>query len=213
MMLEPPTSRLDGTVPHHARIDVIGGAVVILIAVLVWCGAIELDLGTITDFGAGAVPDALAVILFVSGVIVLVRGIAKPAEEADRFSCAVGPSAIVVIAVVLFGLFIRGGDFGVVSTPQLGLMIVGPLTVVIAGYATPDRRMAELLAVGFGLTAAVLVVFCDVLEVAIPVFPAFMRDVIASSLGLDAAKRILYAAYGGLCGALYISFFLQGQRT
>lgn len=205
--------RRQETVPYHARVHVIGGAIMVFIAGLVWYGAITLSLGTVADFGAGALPKALSVILAVAGGLVLVQGLVQPAEEAERVGFAAGPTAILSIAIALFGFFVRGGDFGLVSTPQLGLMVVGPLTVFVAGCATPEMRVKELLPMSFGLTAAVLVVFCDLLQVTIPVFPGFAQDAVSRSVGADMAMRGLYLAYALLAAALYIVFFrLGGDR-
>lgn len=213
MTSEPMDLRSQHSVPCYARVQVIGGAVVVFIAALVWYGAITLNLGTVADFGAGAMPKALAILLFVAGGAVLVQGVLQRPEEAERAEFAPAPVAILVIAMALFGLFIRGGDFTLLSTPQLGLGVVGPLTVFIAGCATPERRVKELLPMSFGLTAAVLLVFCDLLQVTIPIFPGFAQDTIFSSLGVEGAIRALYLAYGGIAAALYVAFFgLRGDR-
>ena len=58
-----------------------------------------------------------------------------------------------------------------------------------------------------GLTAAMLVVFMDLLSVAIPVFPKFIQDPLTFSIGIDVLVRIAYAAYGVLAAVLYIIFF------
>ncbi|WP_029009691.1 tripartite tricarboxylate transporter TctB family protein [Azospirillum halopraeferens] len=205
MTSEPMDIRRQDTVPCYARINVIGGAVMVFIAGLVWCGAITLDLGTIADFGAGAMPAALSIILAAAGGVVLILGFIQRDEEAERVEFAVAPVAILAIAIAMFGFFVRGGDFGLVSTPQLGLMVVGPLTVFIAGCATPEMRVRELLPMSFGLTAMVLLVFCDILSVTIPVFPKLIQDTVSSSFGLDVAMRGVYLAYGALAATLHVA--------
>lgn len=201
------TKRQPTVVPHFARVDVIGGALMIFIAALIWFGALALDGGTLVRIGSGALPRGLAVLLFVAGAAVLVQGLLQGNDRAERIYLAVRPSAIVLGAIVLFGLFIRGGDFGLFSTPQLGLMIVGPLTVFIAGSATPEMDLKSLIVLSFGLAAAMLLIFMDLLSVTIPVFPKFIQDPLTFAIGIDTLVRIAYVAYAAIAAMLYVFFF------
>lgn len=207
MTNHPTKGRRSFAVPHYARIDVIGGALIVLLAGGIWFGAIPLESGSLVRIGSGALPKAIAVILAVAGAAIFVKGLTQSDESAERFFVAVRPAAIVLGAIVLFGLFIRGGDFGLFSTPQLGLMIVGPLTVFIAGCATPELDVKPLLVVSFGLTATLLLVFSDMLSVTIPVLPRFIQEPLTLSLGIDTVVRLAYGAYAVLAAALYVVFF------
>src|SRR5690554_368032 len=190
-----------------ARIDVIGGAVMIFMAALIWYGAIELEVGHITNFGSGALPRVLAGLLLLAGGWVFIHGLLQPEADAEGLRFAVRPTAIVVLAIVLFGLFIRGGTFGPLTTPQLGLMVVGPLTVFIAGCATPQLQPKQLLVLSLGLTAAMLLLFGDLLSTPIPVFPRVVQNAIPPAFGIDAAVRVLYLGYGAVAVALHFVFF------
>jgi hypothetical protein len=185
----------------------------VFVASLVSFGAIGLDIGSITNFGSGAMPYALSIVLFVAGIALLLRGLTQRTDEAEPFEFALRPTATVAISIVLFGLFVRGGQFGPLSTPQLGLAVVGPFTVFIAGCASPETRTKELLVLAFGLTAAMLAIFADLLGVTIPIFPRFIQDAIPPAFGADAALRALYSAYGALAAILYVVFFgTSGKR-
>lgn len=212
MTTQPIGERQAATVPRHLRIDVIGGALIVLLAIAVWLGASDLDAGTLSRIGTGALPKGLAVILFVAGAVILLKGLLQSNETAERFYVSVRPMAIVIAAIVVFGLFIRGGNFGWFSTPQLGLMVVGPLTVFIAGSATPEMNVRQLVVLSFGLTAAMLLVFMDLLSVTIPVFPRFIQDPLTLSLGIDLLVRLAYLAYGLLATILYVIFFGWPER-
>lgn len=207
MTSEPSMPERPGDVPRYARTDVIGGAVMLFIAGLVWYGSIGLSVGKIINFGPGAMPRALAFILFIAGAAVLLHGLLQRAEGADAVSVALRPPLILALAIILFALFIRGGDFGLVTTPRLGLTLVGPVTVVIAGLATPEANLKELVVLAFGLTAAALLVFYDLLGVPIPIFPDAVEDAIPPSFGIDAAVRVAYAIYGALAAGLFVTFF------
>ncbi len=86
-------------------------------------------------------------------------------------------------------------------------MIVGPLTVFIAGCATPDLHVKSLLVLAFALTAAMLLVFMDMLGVTIPVFPKFIQEPFTISFGIDTVVRAAYVAYAVFAAALYAIFF------
>ena len=199
-------------VPRHVRIDVVGGAFMIFISGMIWYGAIGLDVGQLTRIGSGAIPKLLAILLLISGCGVLLKGLLQNDSDAERLELALRPPAIIVMAMLTFGLFIRGGNFGIVSTPQLGLIVVGPLTVFIAGCATPNLRPGELLVTAFGLTAALLLIFSDLLGVGVPVFPKVFEEAIASAVGSDTATRLAYGAYGVVATALYLRLFGWGDR-
>jgi hypothetical protein len=207
MTSEPDMPERPGDVPRYARTDVIGGAVMVFIAGLVWYGSIGLSVGKVINFGPGAMPKALALILFVAGGAVLLNGLLQRARGADVVSVALRPPLILGLAIILFALFIRGGDFGLVTTPRLGLTVVGPLTVLIAGLATPEANPRELVVLAFSLTAAALLVFYDLLGVPIPVFPDIVEDAIPPWFGVDAAVRVAYAIYGALAAILFVTFF------
>ncbi|KRA43274.1 tripartite tricarboxylate transporter TctB family protein [Devosia sp. Root635] len=200
-------------VPPYARLEVIGGTTIIGIAALVWFGAINLAVGTLPNFGPGALPRVLAILLALAGAGVFIQGLVRREAAFERFEFALRPTLVIMLAVVLFGLFIRGGDFGLLSTPQLGLCVVGPLTVFIAGCAAPQVNLKELLVLAFGLTALMLVVFPDLLRLGIPPFPAILQNAIPPALGRETALRIAYAGYGAIALVLYLVFVRPDRRA
>ena len=198
-------------IPRYARIDVIGGAIMVFLAVQTWIAAIGLDIGEISNFGPGMMPRGLAIALFVAGSAVLINGLIQSGSAAEKLRVAWRPPSYLALAIGLFALFIRGGDFWILATPQLGLCIVGPLTVVVAGFATPQADARELAVLAFGLTAAALLVFSDLLGVLLPVFPGVLERAIPPAFGHDAAVRVAYLAYGAVTAALFYAFFLKAR--
>lgn len=197
-------------VPPYARIEVIGGLTMIALATLIWFGSINLALGVLPNFGPGALPRVLSIMLGLAGSAITVQGFIRREAAFERFDIALRPTLIVLVAIGVFGLFIRGGDFGILATPQLGLCIVGPLTIFISGCAAPQVNARELLVLAFGLTALVLLVFPDLLRLSIPPFPAGMHNAIAASLGTQTGLRIACAAYALIAVVLYFAPF--GRR-
>ena len=213
MASEPNAPPREVIIPRYARIDVIGGVLMLGLAALIWVGAIGLATGKIINFGPGAMPRVLAALLFVAGGGVLLNGLTQKPRAAEALDLAWRPPVVLTLAIVLFALFIRGGDFGIVTTPRLGLMVMGPITVFLAGYATPEANAKELLALSFGMTAAMTVIFPDLLGVPIPVFPTAIQNAIPPSFGVDAAMRVMSVAYLALTGLLYLLFFgMPGAR-
>lgn len=207
MTSEPTEPEEAHVVPPYARVGVIGGAIMIFIAGLVWVGSIELEVGKIVNFGPGAIPKILALVLFVSGVAILLKGLFLRGEAAEAITVVYRPPLVLGLAIFLFALFIRGGDFGFFSTPRLGLMVVGPMTVFIAGFATPTARAKELAIMAFGLTAAMIVVFPGLLGVRIPVFPKFIENAVPPSFGVETAIMVLAAIWAVIAVGLYYFFY------
>lgn len=199
-------------VQRWARVDVIGGAVMVVLAVMVGWGSIGLRLGPAVNFGPGALPLVLASVLALIGAAILLRGLLQPAGEAEALHLALRPVLVLGLAIVIFALFIRGGDVWLIQTPRLGLMVVGPLTVFLAGLATPEANPKELLVMAFALTAAILLVFADLLGVPIPVFPEVLADAIPPAFGTQAALRVLYASYAAISAGAWLLLFVRPGR-
>jgi hypothetical protein len=200
-------------VPLYARIEVIGGATMIALAGLIWFGSINLTLGTLPNFGPGALPRMLAILLGLAGLGMVARGVVQPEADSERFALAIRPTLIILLAIALFGIFIRGGDFGLLSTPQLGLCIVGPLTVFISGCAAPHVNARKLLVLAFGLTAMILLVFPDLLRLSIPPFPAGVHNAIAATLGPQTGLRVACTSYALIAAALHFAPVIRRKEA
>ncbi len=182
------------------------------IALLVWFGAIELEFGTITDIRSGTLPTILSIALAIVGLGVVLQGLFQPPGSSERLELTIRPTALIILSIGVFGLFIRGGNFGLLSTPQLGLLVVGPLTVFIAGCAADRLRVRSLVVLAFGLTSALLLIFVDVLAVNIPVYPKAIADVLNTSLGEYFALRAGYVVYAMIALGLYLILYMSAER-
>ena len=72
---------------------------------------------------------------------------------------------------VLFGLTIRGFELGPIKVPQLGLVVSGPLVVLIAGLAAEDRSWKELIIFAVVMTTFCALLFKYALSLPIPLAP------------------------------------------
>jgi putative tricarboxylic transport membrane protein len=126
-----------------ARQDVVGGLVVIAVAVLAFWAAADLPVGTFGGVGPGMLPKGLAVLLGVLGLLLIIDARVEGGPRLERWSIR-GP-VFVLGAVVAFGLAVR----------PLGLVVAGPLTVIIGAFASDEVRWVETIVAG-----AVMTVFC-----------------------------------------------------
>lgn len=139
--------------------DTVGGVVVIAVAGLaLWQGA-GLPTGTLGGMGAGMLPKSLAVLLGVPGMLLVVSAILRPGPTIDRWSIR-GP-VLVLGAVIVFGLAVR----------PLGLVVAGPLAIVVGAFASEDVRWKETLLFGAFMTVFCAGLFKFALGLPIPLMP------------------------------------------
>jgi hypothetical protein len=108
--------------------------------------------------------------------------------------------------LLVFAATVRGVDLGAIGIPQLGLVVAGPLAVIIAGYASPEANLRDLCALGLGLTAGCMAVFNDALGMTMPVLPNNLEAAAASSIGGPLAMRIAYVGYAVLAILVVVLF-------
>lgn len=196
---EPLSARL-------LRLDFLAGVVVGIIALAILAQAWNLDMGVIRNFGPGFLPKVLGLILAAGAAILIIWGLTQPADYAERVQLKWRGPAMVAAGVFFFALFIRPWSIGAIPTPQLGLLVVAPVTVVLAGFGSKEADIRELLVLGFGLTGLATMLFSDILGLQIPVFPRFVEIPLTNSFGYDWPKRVAYLVYFALCLGLFRQF-------
>jgi putative tricarboxylic transport membrane protein len=124
------------------------------------------DMGTAARMGPAFFPTMLGGLLFVLGVIVTITGLAPGAEEhrVDKFHFK--PLALVLGAVVAFGLLLR----------PAGMLVALATLVFVSSLGGDQFRLRDVLLLTVGLAALVLAVFLYGLGMTIPVLPAFMQN-------------------------------------
>lgn len=190
---------VSAVIPRYLRMDVLGGMLVCIVALGIWFESVGLAVGELSYFGPGFLPRILAVILLAGGIALLVVGLSQPNSAAERLVLAARGPLCVGLAILVFALTIRGFPLGPVGIPQFGILLAGPLTVVIAGMGGKDARLRELIVLGVGLTAIAVLVFADALSMQLPVFPAIIDRSFPTGWGPDWPRRaavVLYAALG-----------------
>lgn len=188
------------------RVDFLAGVMVGIIALAVWLQAYPLPMGEVRNFGAGFLPKILGTVIAVGAVVLMVRGWLQPEEQAERLQLMLRGPAAVAIGILFFACFIRSWQIGPLTTPQLGLMIVGPATVVLSGLGSKEADVRELVVLGLGLTALITILFADLLSMHLPLFPGAIEPLIRNSFGHEWPKRFAYLGYLALCLGLSRAF-------
>lgn len=178
------------------RVDVLAGIVVGAIAVAIWVQAFSLDMGVIRNFGPGFLPKALGTGLAIAAIGLLAWGILQPAGRVEYLRLVPRGPAMVGIGILFFACFIKGWQLGPLQTPQFGLFIAGPITVILTGYGSKEAHFKELLVLGIGLTAAGVLLFSELLSMQIPIFPRFMEGPMVTNFGPDWPKRVGIVIFG-----------------
>jgi hypothetical protein len=112
--------------------------------------------------GSGLLPKAVAIGTGAFGIYLCLVGSLGSGERVDRFS--------------LRGIvFVLGGIFAFAATVRpFGLLVAGPLSMLISSMADPDTRPMEILIFTASLTAGCYLLFKVVLHLPIPVLPPLL---------------------------------------
>jgi hypothetical protein len=148
----PPTA-------WRLRQDFVGGLVVIAVAAFAFWQGADLPIGTLGGIGPGMLPRGLAVLLGLLGALLMLDSILEVGPPLERWSIK-GP-ALVLAAMVVFGLTVR----------PYGLMVSGPLAIVIAAFASDEVRWVETILFGAFMTAFCIGLFNFALGLPIPLAP------------------------------------------
>lgn len=154
--------------------DLAGGLFLLALAVLGFAGGFGLPTGSPSSIGSGMVPKAVAVMVGVLGVALMVVAFLTEGDQLERWHLR-GP-VFVLGGVIVFAMLIRGStlDFGVgsVTIPPLGLIVAGPLVVIISSLGSSETRPKEIAVFSVVLTLAAGLLFKEMLSLPIPYDPA-----------------------------------------
>lgn len=179
--------------------SLVGGLLLIGLAGLALWLAKDLAQGSLQAVGPGLLPRWLAYGVGLSGFALLAFAFIKDGQALERWTLR-GPF-FVIAAIVAFAVTIRSFSFGSFSSPTLGLVVAGPLSIVIAGFATSEARLRELVILGLTLTPFCMLLFGDMLNLPIPLFPQALLERAPAEWSQKAILRVaalamLVAAFG-----------------
>ena len=175
---------------------VAGGILLLALAALALWLTRDLDQGTLNAMGPAMLPRWLAFAVGLSGLALIAAAFLREGEPLERWSLR-GP-AFIILAILAFAVTIRPFALGPLALPGLGLVVAGPLAIILGGYATPEARFRDLLILALSLTPVCMLLFGDLLNLPIPVFPQALASLFPADWSQKAILRatalVLFAA-------------------
>lgn len=164
MAVQGPADRAAGDNVRSTRFnrEICAGVFLLVCAAIGCYGAWPLDAGSMSGVGSGMMPKAVAIGVAAFGVYVLALGIFGSSEHIEGFSFR--GIIFVLGAILAFAATVR----------PLGLLVAGPLSMIIAAMADPDTRPVEIIVFTAFMTAACYLLFKIVLRLPIPVLPPLL---------------------------------------
>jgi len=135
-----------------------GLGLVALAGFALWQGA-DLPAGTLRHFGPGMFPRALAVLVGLCGVLIAAGSLLRDGDGIGRISLR--GTVFVLGGAVAFGVAVR----------PLGLLVAGPLVLLLVSAAAREPRWLQSLVFAAALTLFCLGLFRFALGQPIPVAP------------------------------------------
>ncbi len=188
--------------PVRAPQSLAGGLLLIALAALALWLTRDLDQGTLNAMGPAMLPRWLAIGVGLSGLALVAFSFIRGGDALERWSLR-GPF-FVIVGILSFALTIRSFSFAGITTPGLGMVVAGPLAIIIGGLATPEARLRDLVILALSLTPFCMVLFGDLLNLPIPVFPQALTGLFPADWS---QKAVLRATAAILAAAAFIVFF------
>lgn len=149
--------------------DLAAGLFMIALAGLALFLSSDLSTGTLRQIGPGMLPKAFAWICAGLGALLAFNSLRYNGERLAGWSWR--GVFFVLGAAVVFGLTIRGFEIGPLKVPQLGMLVSGPLVVLISGMAATDVKIKELVIFATAMTIGCALLFKYALGLPIPLAP------------------------------------------
>jgi hypothetical protein len=193
--------------PIRAPQSFAAGLALVALALLALYLTSDLSQGTLRSMGPAMLPRWLAIAVGLCGLALTAAGFLKDGDRLEP-SALRGP-VFVVLGILAFALTIRPFSIAGLTTPGLGLIIAGPLAILIGGHATPEVRLRDLLILALALTAFCMVLFGDLLNLPIPVFPQALTQLFPADWS---QKEVLRASAALLAAAAALVLLLARRR-
>lgn len=145
--------------------DFASGCMFVVVGIAFAIGATNYSMGTPARPGAGYFPLGLSILMAILGLIVVWRSLVHDTADGDPIGAISWRPLLVVLASILVFA---------VALPTLGLLIAGPLLVVMVSFAGSEFGWKGAIINAAILTLGSWVVFIWGLGLTIPVKPAFM---------------------------------------
>jgi hypothetical protein len=182
--------------------NLLSGLVLIALCLFALWLTRDLPQGTLRSMGPAMLPRWLAIAVGLCGLALVAAAFLREGSALECYTLR-GP-LVVLVAVLAFGIAIRGFDLGFVNVPMLGLMVAGPLAIFLSGFASPEARFRELLVLALALTAGCMLLFGDLLNLPIPMYPQAFSDLYPGGWSNDDRLRATSAILFVLAFVIWI---------
>jgi putative tricarboxylic transport membrane protein len=164
MAFQDPAERAAGENPRRTSFnrDICAGLFLIAAAALGYYAAFPLDTGSLSGVGSGLMPKAVALGSGAFGLYLVVLGLAGSDERVEGFSLR--GTIFILGSIVAFAATVR----------PYGLLVAGPLAMLVSSMADPDTRPAEILIYTICMTAGCYLLFKVILRLPIPAMPPLL---------------------------------------
>ena len=142
--------------------DFAGGLFLLALAAIGILGTLNLNFHTTTGVGPGMMPRATGLIVGALGLVMIINSFFLRGERLTAWSLR--GMMFVLGAALVFAWTVR----------PLGLIIAGPLAVIISAFADRGTRWIEVIIFAFLMTFACIALFSYGLKLPIPIYPTQM---------------------------------------
>ncbi len=142
--------------------EICAGIFLLISAAIAYYGAWPLDAGSMSGVGSGLMPKGVALGVGAFGIYLIAVGAFGSSDRIEGFSFR--GIIFVLGAILVFAATVR----------PFGLLVAGPLSMLIAAIADPDTRPVEILVFTTLMTAACYLLFKLALRLPIPVLPPLL---------------------------------------
>ena len=182
-----------GAGPVKSPLDLGAGVFLVGIGLIGLLGGYNLPFGTLSGIGSGLLPRVVSILVAVFGLLLILQSFLAEGERLERWHLR-GP-VFVLGAVLLFAVLIRGSTLTLggiaglpaiasVKVPPMGMLVAGPVAVVVAAFADKQTRLAEIATFAIIMTLLCGLLFKELLGLPIPFDPAgIVPDVVNHAYG------------------------------
>ena len=178
---------------RHAGADgrnIAAGLVLLALSALAFWLTSDLSRGTLRSVGPAMLPQAIAVLIALCGAGLVFAGFSHRTQEEEETVWSLRGPAFVTAGIALFALTIKPMHFASFDTLELGLVISGPLAIVVGGFASPHARLRDLAILALTLTPFCMLLFGDMLNLPIPILPRALGEILFSGWSYKTALRV-----------------------
>jgi putative tricarboxylic transport membrane protein len=164
MAVEDPAEQSagEGTRSTFLNREVLAGLFLLVSAAFGYYAAYPLEAGSMSGVGSGLMPKSVAIGLGAFGIYLTASGLVGEHERIEGFSFR---------GII----FVLGGILAFAATVRpLGLLVAGPLAMLISSIGDPDTRPLEILIFTTCMTLGCYLLFKVILHLPMPVLPPLL---------------------------------------